>query len=1197
MLKEFFFLEIKSALKAPMVYIFTFLIALMSFMAVVSDNVVIGGAIGNIYKNAPHVITQFVSTFSLIGILFAVAFFNNAALRDHNNQFHEILYTTPIKRHSLFFGRFFGALLLATIPLLGIFLGVVLGAIIGPLAGWIDADRIGPFYAQTFINNYLLYILPNMFFGGVIVYSLATKFKSTVVSFVGALGLIIAYAVSGTLLSDIDNETLGGLLDSFGLSAYEVYSRYFTPIEKNTLSPSFSGILLWNRLLWIGVGLIVLLISYATFSFQIKSQKKKKAIKAETHPSDADMPISDDSAMAVQGTFGSGLAWTQFKSFFKISFLNIVKSMVFRVIFLFAFILLVVEMVGGYEYYGLQSYPFTYIVVDMITGSSNLFLLIILVFFSGELVWRDRLSKIHEVVNASPHPSLAYLLAKVATLLGVISLIYFFFSLIGILYQLILGFTRIEPLLYLSTYVVDLLPGFIFYSIFFIFIQVVVNQRYQGYFFSILLVFIWDILLLVLDVQSNMVDLGGGPSTRYSDMNGFGPGLLGSVWFNIYWLLFAFIILIITALFWVRSSGGSFKSRLKVASLNFNKPMKFAFFTILALWVATASFVYYNTFILNPFKSSDELEAISVSYEKKYKKYQHRPLPKITEVTYHVDIFPEERDVIARAEMRLINDQGVPIDSIHYNLDQAWDIEIDIPKASLVLDDDTLGYRIYELAEPLDSGEFIDIEISSKYQRSGFENGRGNTSIVRNGTFLNSGAIMPTLGYYSNAELSDKNDRKKYGLPPRERTPQLDSSNMELRGVNYLSEGRSDWVNIETYISTSDGQMAVAPGELLKTWQEDGRNHYQYKISQPSQLFCSFVSADYEVATREWRGISLEVYYDRKHDDNVEMMLDAIQASLEYYTKNFGPYTHQQARIIEFPRYATFAQAFPGTMPYSEAFGFIIDLEDTTKNNVINAVIAHEMAHQWWAHQEIGASMQGGTMLTESFSEYSSLMVMKQKKDDFQMKEFLKYDFNRYLRGRATEREKELPLYQVENQSYIHYGKGSVILYGLQAYIGEEKVNRALRNFLEEYRYQPPPYPTSLDFIKHLEKEVPDSLDYLIEDWFKKITLYDFRLEEATYEKLAEDRYQVELKLINRKMYADTLGNETETKLADWVDIGLFSDAEAENPILIQRVMLKSGSQNLRFEVDQLPAKAAIDPKRLLIERVYDDNYKSIKEG
>jgi aminopeptidase N len=247
--------------------------------------------------------------------------------------------------------------------------------------------------------------------------------------------------------------------------------------------------------------------------------------------------------------------------------------------------------------------------------------------------------------------------------------------------------------------------------------------------------------------------------------------------------------------------------------------------------------------------------------------------------------------------------------------------------------------------------------------------------------------------------------------------------------VNYLTNGRSDWVDVETVISTAPDQIAVAPGSLLKEWKKDERRYFKYKVAHESQNFYNFMSARYDVARGKYKDVDIEIYHHPQHSVNVEMMIDAVRRSLTYYEKHFGPYYHKQARILEFPRYSTFAQAFPGTMPYSESFGFIVNLEDETENNVIDAVIAHEMAHQWWAHQEIPALMQGGTMLTESFSEYSSLMVMKEENDgdDMKMKEFLKYDFNRYLRGRTGEREKELPLYKVENQNYIHYGKGGSI--------------------------------------------------------------------------------------------------------------------------------------------------------------------------
>jgi ABC-2 type transport system permease protein len=283
-------------------------------------------------------------------------------------------------------------------------------------------------------------------------------------------------------------------------------------------------------------------------------------------------------------------------------------------------------------------------------------------------------------------------------------------------------------------------------------------------------------------------------------------------------------------------------------------------------------------------------------------------------------------------------------------------------------------------------------------------------------------------------------------------------------------------------------------------------------------------------------------------------------------------------------------------MPYSESIGFVTNLENEEGNNIIDAVIAHEMAHQWWAHQVVGANMQGGTMMSESFAEYSSLMTMKKMNDDpMKMREFLKYNHNRYLSGRSQEVDKEVPLYKVENQPHIHYGKGSLILFALQDYIGEEKVNLAMRNYLDEFKHVGPPYSTSLDFMKHLEPQVPDSLKYLITDWFEEITLYDNRIKEADYKVLENGKYELTLKIESTKIKADTMGNETKVPMNDCIDIGVL-DSEEKNLVYKKRVKINQPEMTFILELDSIPAKAAIDPRRLLIDRVFDDNIKVASE-
>ena len=1185
MFKIFFFSELKYSFRNPMIYLFFLIVFLLVFFANVSDNVTIGGSIGNVYRNAPNVITTFSIIMTLFGLLFAAAFFNNSALRDHKNNFQEIIFSKPIDKFGYFMGKFSASLLLSTIPLTGVFFAVIIGSKIAPLMGWIGPERYGPLYLQTFVSNYFIFILPNMFIGGAIIYSLAQQFKNTTVSFVGAMLILVGYTIAGELTSDIDNEKIAALADTFGIGTYNITSKYYTPFEKNTLNPTLSGLLLYNRIIWIGFAAIILLVSYSRFTFSTKKTKKNK-IKAGN--------VNNESRVSLKSLPKAKVSkdsnFVHFKSFFKLNIRSIYKHVTFKILFAFSIIQLIAGLVSGYEYYGLKSYPLTNLMIDQISGSSGLFIMIILVFFSGELVWRDRDVQINEVIDATPHSSLVPLFSKALSLLSLSILIHFALVFVTIIYQLAMGYTEIEFSLYLEDFIYNLFPFYFSTCAAVVAIQVIVNNKYIGYMLSVIILLVLDIILVVLDISSNMISFAATPYMIYSDLNGFGPSNIGVFWFSIYWILFALFLLTLSGFIWNRGAVKSFKERLNGFKSNTTRSYVMIVSLIGVFWISVSFFVYYNTQTLNTYNSIDKSEELAVSYENIYKKFNTLPLPKIIEAKYNIDIFPKEKSADVLALLTVINDSKKPIDSIFLNLNKQWDLTFDFPNASIISKDDDHDVHFYGINPPMLPGDTLILKINNKFETKGFSNGGETTSIVKNGSFLNNFEILANVGYDSNKELSDKNKRKKAGLPPKERMPELETDCGLNCNKNYLTNGFSDFINVETIISTSSDQIAIAPGSLIKEWIQDDRKYYQYKVDHPSQNFYSFISADYKIAKRKWNEIDIEIYYDSKHSVNIEMMLDAVERSLKYYTENFGPYYHKQCRIIEFPRFSNFAQAFPGTMPYSESFGFIIDLENEEDNNVIDAVIAHEMAHQWWAHQVVGAEMQGGTMLSEAFSEYSSLMTLKKMaKTPMKMREMLKYDHDRYLRGRSGEREKELPLYKVENQSYIHYGKGSVILYALQDYIGEDKVNSSMKDFLEKYRYKTP-YPTSLDFLDILESKVPDSLNYLIDDWFKEITLYDNRLKTATAKRLDNGKYEVKIEIAASKIKADSLGNEIKVALNEWIDIGVFSDTDEKELIYQKRVRVNDSLMNYTMVVDSIPMRAGIDPRHILIDRVFDDN-------
>ena len=348
-----------------------------------------------------------------------------------------------------------------------------------------------------------------------------------------------------------------------------------------------------------------------------------------------------------------------------------------------------------------------------------------------------------------------------------------------------------------------------------------------------------------------------------------------------------------------------------------------------------------------------------------------------------------------------------------------------------------------------------------------------------------------------------------------------------------------------------------------------------------------------------YRDIPIEVYYDPRHAYNVDRMIDAVKKSLAYYEANFGPYQHKQARIIEFPGYASFAQAFANTIPYSESVGFIADIRDPDEVDYVFYITAHEIAHQWWAHQVIAADSQGATVLSESLAQYSALMVMEKEYGRQHMRQFLKYELDRYLAARGSERNEELPLYRVENQQYIHYQKGSLVFYRLRDEMGEDALNRAIRRFLDRHKYPKPPYPTTLDFLAELRAEAKPAQQQLITDLFEKISFYDNRVVEATAKKRADGKYDVTLRLHADKRYADGQGKETPGKLDDWIEIGVFAHGKSgtdrdQRVLYLQRQHITTANPVITVTVDALPDEAGFDPYNKLIDRVSSDNRKKI---
>ena len=1187
---EIFGFELRQQLKAPLFWIIAAVFAALAFALASTDAVTVGGASGNVLRNAPLVIVRLLSVLTVLSMFLVTVFVAGAALRDFEQRTAELFFTTPMSRGAYLGGRFAAGYVASLLILAACALGLAAGG----MMPWIDAARVGPADWHGYAWAWAVMVMPDMLFIAALLYLLATVTRSMLATYIGIIAYFVLQAVVGQLTKDVNNHYVAALIDPFGARTLALVTRYWSAFQTNHELPALTGVLLFNRVLWVAVSLGMLAATYALF------RPNREGLKLPRRKKRAEPPIlrPQTGAIAlhlpvVQLADNLRAHWLQLRTQFAFDTLGVLRGVPFLVMLALALANVIGTLLLSGQIYGTTTWPVTHQVLEAIRGSYQWLLYIILTFYAGELVWRERSQRSAEVSDAFPLPDWVPLAAKFGALLAVIGVFLLVGVVVGIAWQLGHGYTHVEPGLYLATLALDAIP-FVLLAALALFLQVLANNKFLGY----LLTIVWFVAQIgfgLLHWEQNLYNYGNAPGTPYSDMNGFGHFLRATLWFDFYWACCALVLLVLAALLWPRGTDRTWRERLREARARLRAPAAVALGLGLAAFVACGAWIYYNTNVLNTFRNSTARTIQQADYEKKYSRYKDLPQPRITAVQADVDIHPYPRKLEIRGHYTLVNKTTTPITQLHVNFNDDFTLKsLAFAAHDTVSEDKDLDYTIYALKTPLAPGASMDFAFTLEYAPRGFTNSPQGMFLAHNGTFFNN-SVLPQFGYQTAVQLTDRNDRRKYGLPADvERMPKL--GDQKARANTYISND-ADWISFDTTISTAADQIAIAPGTLQKEWMANGRRYFHYRMDQPMLNFFSYLSARYTVRRETYKGVDIAVYYHAAHDWNIARMIQGAKDSLDYYDANYTPYQFKQLRIVEFPNYASFAQSFANTIPYSESLGFIADLRDQHKIDYVYYVTAHEVAHQWWAHRLIGANMQGSTMLSESLAQYSALMVMQHKYGASQMRKFLKYELDAYLTGRATEKLAEEPLAKVENQQYIHYRKGSLVFYALQDYVGESVLNGVLRQFLIDKGFQQPPYTTSREFMDALGGTVSAKWAPLLDDLFWKITLFDNRTTSATARKLSDGQWEVTMNVHAGKVHVDGTGKETPAASDVPIDVGVFAAPHGTadgKPLYLQKRVLPAGDSTLKVLVHEQPLDAGIDPYNKLIDKVSSDNRRPV---
>ena len=1184
--------EARYQLRSPLFVVAFALFFLLAFGSVTSENIRIGAG-GNVHVNAPFAIAQTIAVLNLFGLFVVTAFVANVIIRDDETGFAPLVRSTRIGKFDYLMGRFSGAFFAA----LAVMASVPLGMFLGSLMPWIDPETLGPRVLQHYGLAFLYFAVPTLFLTAAAFFALATATRSLMWTFIGVIAFLVLFISSRIMLRDPAWDAVSAWTDPFGMSPLNQVTRYWTAAERNTQLPEMTGLILYNRLLWGATGLVFLALAYAIFRFDRAADAPGKKSTANTSPdlpppTQGPLPSSED---------GARVAFAQCLALARFDLAYVLRSPAFIVLLVLGLFNALGAMTGTVDQRGVEFFPVTRNVIGALSGAYTLFIFIIAVFYAGELVWRDRDRRMHEIVGASAAPDWTFMLPKVLAIGGVLLATFVVAVLGGIVFQAFHGYTEFELTAYVAWFVAPHTVEAFLLAVLAIFVQTLVPNKFSGW--AVMLLYIVSTMVLVnMGFEHNLYNYGSSTTVPLSDMNGSGHFWIGRSWMQLYWLGFAGVLLVLSHLMWRRGVDTSLLPRMRRITGRLRGGVLLVLVASVCIWLGAGIWVFYNTNVLNRYEVRDEREALAADMEKQLLGFESLPQPTIVEVELQVDLYPRQQRAQTQGSYSLENRSGAALSHFHVQLDpDAKQYALTMDGAQLEKEYPRFGYRIYALKEPMAVGERRTLRFSNVLEQKGFKNEANQTRIVENGSFLNNFEVAPLIGVSREAFLQDRVKRRKQGLPAELRQAKLEDQ--QANAHHYLRHD-SDWVQAHITLSTDADQTPVAPGYTVSDTTAKGRRTLVTRTEAPIHNFFSLQSARYTVKTDLWKSpsgktVDLAVYHHGPHDHNVQRMLDAMKVSLDVFSEKFSPYQFRQLRILEFPAYASFAQSFANTVPYSESIGFIQNFKEESRDSKIDLVTyvtAHEVAHQWWAHQVIGADKQGMTMLSESFSQYGALLVMEKLYGREQIRKFLKYELDGYLRSRGGEVLEELPLYRVENQGYIHYQKGGLAMYALKEEVGEAAVNRALQKLLAQFAFKAAPYPASTDFLRILRAEVEPSQHALIADLFEKITLYDLKASAPSVQARADGKFDVRFTVQASKFYADGKGKETDAPLAENFEIGAFSAEPAKKGygpqavLALQRVALHSGSQEVHLVTDKAPAFVGVDPFNMRIDRNSNDN-------
>ncbi|KZS39827.1 hypothetical protein AWE51_09265 [Aquimarina aggregata] len=1146
-----------------------------------------------VQSNSPYQISFFIGMFSLVSV-FAIMFYCvNAMVRDRQYHTEGIIHSTPIKKHYFYWSRFSGvfliSLLVMTLALVGFGIGTFFPS---------QPEKFTPFTIVPYIWVWLTILLPNLFILVSLLFSIASLSRKALTIYIGAIFIYALYWACSIFLNSPmlaqavapspENMIIAALADPFGLSAFFEQTMYWTPHQKNSQLLSFSGYFFWNRSIWTLFSLFLLGLTFRLFSFRKGSQK----IKQSKTPSII-YPLTKKYTPVLTSPKTKKAQLISLLSLTKLELSTIFKSLPFIAVLLIWILIVVTEIYSrvfeGGSYYD-SLYPVTYLLIELTKEVLPILGLILIIFYSGELVWKEQNLNFNGIVDTTPTANSTFFFSKYIALLVLPMLLILINILISVSFQIIGNYFHFEWRQYINLFYFQGVE-MIFYGVLALCIQNILPNKYIGMFVSAILIFVFgSTLSSFIGIEHPLLKLGRTPLVQYNDLSEYGYYLKPFHWYTLYWLALGGFFVLLAFKLWRRGSIVNLRSRLHRLFYNWTKFEKSIFISSILLLIGSGSFIFYNVNVVNEYASTNKQLDLAQAYELKFKQYDTLEELYPVDIKTTVDIYPNEQKYTVKADYILSNKSDTKITTVFISPRKPLQ-SVFLENAILIEYDSIFKTHLFKLENPLLPGEKIRFKYQIIVKNEGFDT---KNDIVNNGSYLLHSSFEPSLGYKNSKEIKNADERKKRGLPKLEKE---NTENIDLHGTPDNLIGR---VSFQTLVSTQSDQIAIAPGNLISTWKKDDRNYYHYKTNNKVSPLLGYFSGRYEVQKEKYNGVSIEQYFHPKHNMNISSTMKATKETLAYCIKNFGNYSFDHLRIAEIPSHWTFGgQAMPGTISMVEDNFYLLDQRNTHVFDLVAKRTIHEVAHQWWGHILVPKMTVGAGFFIEGLAKYTEIVVMEKYYGKGVLWNLSENANNRYFTGRSHTSEPEPPAYLSNGQSYLQYGKDHTIMLALKELIGSEKINTVLQKMVSKYGYKDEFEIVTLDFLEELYQVTPHKYHDLIDDWFKRIITYELKIGNTSHKKLQNGQYEIILDVITKRFETKKQGEDLEIPIKEPIQIGVFRKHPKKVGLDDDILYLKAHQFNkhksqIKIIVDDIPSYIAIDPYGTRLDKNRIDNIKKV---